>query len=132
MRQEGINVFSSIARRNGPNNAAASSSAAGPSSGKRPATSSSFNSATSPLKRSRLDNSTQGEEGEDDDDVVIISDSRDQNLHGGGRGRTFPTKKFDSKKKYEDKQQMPTREVLQFFRLDPKKLEYVSLRWAVT
>ncbi|KAJ7771761.1 peptidase family C78-domain-containing protein [Mycena metata] len=125
LRQEGLDAFSSMnARRNAPlNNAAASSSNAGPSCGKRPATASSLTASSPPLKRSRLDNrdgNAHAEQEDDDDDVVIICDSRDQNLPGRGSGK-MTSPKNDNKK--DDKQQLPTRDILQFFRLDPKKLE---------
>lgn len=92
------------------------------SSSKRPGTSLSSNPP--PLKRSRLDNRGDCLEPEevddDDDDVIIISDSRDENKPG--RGKMREKQKADDKKK-SDEDKLSSRDIVQFFRLDPKKLE---------
>ncbi|KAF8184941.1 peptidase family C78-domain-containing protein [Mycena galopus ATCC 62051] len=115
LHQAGLEAFSAMTPRhvaplNTTINAVASSS-------KRPGTSLSSNNPL-PLKRSRVDN--QGSHlqpgDDDDDDVIVISDSDDENLPQ--RVNLSPKKKAD-----DGKQQLRTRDVLQFFRLDPKKLE---------
>jgi len=111
LRQAGLDAFASMPPRH---NAPLTTNDAASSSTKRPGTSSSLNNP--PLKRSRLDNrgGRLQPEDDDDDDVVIIRDTRDENLPGCGK--MSPKKKADDEK-------LATRDVLQFFRLDLKKLE---------
>ncbi|KAJ6488636.1 peptidase family C78-domain-containing protein [Mycena vitilis] len=106
LRQAGQDAFASMP----PRRAAAPVPVA--SSSKRPGTSSSTHPP--PLKRSRLDNSVRHEDDDDDDEVIIVRDSRDENLP-----KMFPTK-MNGKKKAD---KLSPRDILQFFRLDPKKLE---------
>lgn len=116
LRQAGLDAFAAMPpRHNTPLN---TTNAVASSSSKRPGTSLSTNNPP-PLKRSRLDNrgGCLPLEDEDDDDVVIIGDSRDENLAGRKMSPVRDKKKVDDGK-------LPTRDVLQFFRLDPKKLEY--------
>ncbi|KAJ7929281.1 peptidase family C78-domain-containing protein [Mycena leptocephala] len=116
LRQAGLDNFASMPPRHTSNSAVASSS-------KRPGTSLSSNPP--PLKRSRLDNrgdclEPEEVDDDDDDDVIIISDSRDENKPG--RGKMREKQKADDKKK-SDEDKMSSRDIVQFFRLDPKKLE---------
>lgn len=96
------------------------------SSGKRPASAQSLENPT-PLKRSRVDNQGRSHANEDDDDdddeVQIIYDSRDENLPGRGK----PASPMREKKKEKEDDAMSTPNVLKFFRLDPKKLEYIFI-----
>ncbi|KAJ7871475.1 peptidase family C78-domain-containing protein [Mycena olivaceomarginata] len=109
LRQAGLDAFSSMPPRHSTpldqtTNAVASTST------KRPATAM---SNPLPLKRSRVDNRGGNLQPEEDDDVVIIEDPRNENLPGCGK----------MLKKKSDDEKPSTRDVLQFFRLDPKKLE---------
>ncbi|KAJ6547116.1 peptidase family C78-domain-containing protein [Mycena capillaripes] len=117
LRQAGLDSFFSMPPRHTPN----TTTNAGASSSKRPGTSVSSNNPP-PLKRSRFDNRggrlQQEEEEDDDDEVIIVGDSRDENVPG--RGKMVPK---NDKKKFDDGEKMSTRDILQFFRLDPKKLE---------
>ncbi|KAF7338646.1 hypothetical protein MVEN_02091000 [Mycena venus] len=117
LRQAGLDAFASMPQRNNvplntTNNAVASLST------KRPGTALSINSPP-PLKRSRLDNrgGCLPLDDDDDDEVVIISDSRDENVPE--QAKMSPVR--DKKKAEDDK--LSTRDVLQFFRLDPKTLQ---------
>ncbi|KAJ6500449.1 peptidase family C78-domain-containing protein [Mycena sanguinolenta] len=115
LRQAALDAFSSMAPRP---DAALGTDAGASSSSKRPGTSLSANNPL-PLKRSRVDNqggSSQHED--DDDDVIIISDSQDENLPTNGKMR---------EKKQVDDAKLHTKDVLDFFRLNPKKLRHAIL-----
>ncbi|KAJ7261389.1 peptidase family C78-domain-containing protein [Mycena haematopus] len=110
LRRAGLDAFSSMAPRH---DAPLSTNADASSSGKRPGTPLSAKNPL-PLKRSRVDNQGRHLQREDDDEVIIISDSHDENLPAHGKVR---------EKKRVDSEKLSTRDVLGFFRLDPKKLE---------
>ncbi|KAJ7756846.1 peptidase family C78-domain-containing protein [Mycena maculata] len=120
LHQAGLDTFSSMPPRQDipRTNAVASTS-----SGKRPATPQSIN--PTPLKRSRVDNQGRRPDDDDDDEVQIIHDSRDENLPGRGKITSSVTSPARDKKKGKEKPEdtMSTSDVLNFFRLDPKKLE---------
>ncbi|KAF7359376.1 hypothetical protein MSAN_01280200 [Mycena sanguinolenta] len=113
LRQAALDAFSSMAPRH---DALSSADAGASSSSKRPGTSLSANNPL-PLKRSRVDNQGGHSQPEDDDDeIIVISDGRDENLRANGK--TSPVRE----KKQVDDVKLHTKDVLEFFRLNPKKL----------
>lgn len=124
----GLDTFASMHRRHG-NIDTRTNSVASSSSTKRSATS---QNNPIPLKRSRVNNENEGNrtenEGEDDDDdeIQIISVTiRNENTPGHAKPRT------PMKGKEKDGEAMSTRDILNFFRLDPKKLEFVFFQQCI-